>query len=472
MSTVEHAKTKTASHRWWPASTSTSPRFTSATRRCPTGRGPSLSEEASTCRRRCEMNIRRHDDDVAYWIVHYKTSDQGVTQRQELRRSSWVGSARRSLTAICGFPQALGGQTRIEQGYIVGAPELVIEIARSSRSYDLNEKKAEYARAGVREYVVVELDPDRVHWFILRDGRFRGFARRRDGIYRSEVFPGLVARRRCTLRRGPGSRDRSPGAGHPHTRARGLRGQADRGRRGEETAMSTVERAEPKTLLPPLVAGQHLDQPTFHERYEAMPPETRAELVGGVVYMPSPMRLDHGDTSRIVAGWFVHYQMEDTRGYGRGRCHGHARSSRRAAAGPLASNSGRAGGTDPRRRRRLPRRPARAGCRSRSLQPLVRLEPEEGRLRTGGRSRVRRCRAGTRSHPLVHPPPQTLPGFAARSRRDLSLGGLPGVVARCRGTLCRRSGPVDARFWIRAWRHPSTRPSRPSWPRLAQGRTT
>jgi len=71
--------------------------------------------------------------------------------------------------------------------------------------------------------------------------------------------------------------------------------------------MSTVERVKPKTL-PPLKHGEHLDQPTFHERYEAMPPETRAELVGGVVYMPSPMRRDHMDTSRLVAGWLDNYQ--------------------------------------------------------------------------------------------------------------------------------------------------------------------
>jgi hypothetical protein len=45
--------------------------------------------------------------------------------------------------------------------------------------------------------------------------------------------------------------------------------------------MSTVDRTQPKTLLKPLVAGQRLSQPTFHKRYEAMPPETRAELVGG-----------------------------------------------------------------------------------------------------------------------------------------------------------------------------------------------
>jgi Uma2 family endonuclease len=71
--------------------------------------------------------------------------------------------------------------------------------------------------------------------------------------------------------------------------------------------MSTVERLKPKTL-PPLEAGQELDQPTFHECYEAMPPETRAELVGGVVYMPSPMRGDHGRESRFVSGWLDRYE--------------------------------------------------------------------------------------------------------------------------------------------------------------------
>ena len=72
--------------------------------------------------------------------------------------------------------------------------------------------------------------------------------------------------------------------------------------------MSTIERARSKATVPPLVAGEHLDQPTFHERYEAMPPETRAELVGGVVYMPSPMLRDHGNESRVVAGWLANYQ--------------------------------------------------------------------------------------------------------------------------------------------------------------------
>jgi hypothetical protein len=74
---------------------------------------------------------------------------------------------------------------------ITGAPELVVEIARSSRHYDLNAKKADYERAGVVEYVVVALEPNRVHWFIRRGDRFEDWQPGPDRIYRSEVFPGL-----------------------------------------------------------------------------------------------------------------------------------------------------------------------------------------------------------------------------------------------------------------------------------------
>src|SRR5271163_3692225 len=81
--------------------------------------------------------------------------------------------------------------------------------------------------------------------------------------------------------------------------------------------MSTVDRAKPK-ILPPLVAGQRLDQPTFHERYEAMPDGTWAELVGGTVYMPSPVRNEHGEYDEDVALWTGLYKSY-TRGLRGGR---------------------------------------------------------------------------------------------------------------------------------------------------------
>src|SRR6266851_320525 len=59
--------------------------------------------------------------------------------------------------------------------------------------------------------------------------------------------------------------------------------------------------------LPHLEAGDHLDQATFHKRYEAMPSGFRAELVGGVVFVPSPRRSEHGEYHALVMGWLTHY---------------------------------------------------------------------------------------------------------------------------------------------------------------------
>lgn len=73
--------------------------------------------------------------------------------------------------------------------------------------------------------------------------------------------------------------------------------------------MATLTHTQPIVTLPPLEAGDHLDQPTFHERYEAMPPDFRAELIGGVVIVPSPLRVDHAEFHWIVNAWLSAYQI-------------------------------------------------------------------------------------------------------------------------------------------------------------------
>ena len=67
--------------------------------------------------------------------------------------------------------------------------------------------------------------------------------------------------------------------------------------------------AAPNTL----VEGQRLDQPTFHALYEAMPPGTRAELIDGVVSMPGPVGLAHGEEHVPVLIWLDYY-AENTPG--------------------------------------------------------------------------------------------------------------------------------------------------------------
>jgi hypothetical protein len=84
-----------------------------------------------------------------------------------------------------------GGQGWEEGEYVAGAPELVAETARSSRKIDLGGKRDDYERAGVKEYIVVALDSNEVHWHVRRDDKLVRINPDPDGIYRSEVFPGL-----------------------------------------------------------------------------------------------------------------------------------------------------------------------------------------------------------------------------------------------------------------------------------------
>jgi Uma2 family endonuclease len=60
--------------------------------------------------------------------------------------------------------------------------------------------------------------------------------------------------------------------------------------------------------VPPLQAFDHLDQPTFHKRYAAMPKSVRAELIGGVVHMASPVKPNHGDVHGELVTWLTLYK--------------------------------------------------------------------------------------------------------------------------------------------------------------------
>jgi Uma2 family endonuclease len=84
-----------------------------------------------------------------------------------------------------------GGQSYNQGKFVGGAPELVVEVAATSRAIDLGPKLADYERAGVLEYIVFALDPDEVFWQVRRGGRFVRVPPDADGFYRSECFPGL-----------------------------------------------------------------------------------------------------------------------------------------------------------------------------------------------------------------------------------------------------------------------------------------
>lgn len=83
-----------------------------------------------------------------------------------------------------------GGQSRTtHDDYIDGAPELVAEIAHSSRAIDLHAKYDDYARCGVREYLVLSLREPKLYWFDLQNDQER--QPDADQIIRVRSFPGL-----------------------------------------------------------------------------------------------------------------------------------------------------------------------------------------------------------------------------------------------------------------------------------------
>jgi Uma2 family endonuclease len=61
--------------------------------------------------------------------------------------------------------------------------------------------------------------------------------------------------------------------------------------------------------VPPLEAGDRLTRAEFELRYAAMPHLKKAELIGGVVYMPAAVRARrHGRPHSHLLGWLIHYE--------------------------------------------------------------------------------------------------------------------------------------------------------------------
>jgi Uma2 family endonuclease len=131
-----------------------------------------------------------HSANAVGWLSLYRFRTPGV---QVLDNAS---TALDELSEV--QPDALmrilperGGQSHNLGNIVGGAPELVVEVAHSSRAIDLGAKLVEYGRTGTLEYVVFTIDPDDVHWHVRQGDRLVRVPPDPDGLYRSRVFPGL-----------------------------------------------------------------------------------------------------------------------------------------------------------------------------------------------------------------------------------------------------------------------------------------
>ena len=129
---------------------------------------------------------------VMHWLGHYRLSRPGL-RCMDSTTLLLDGTVEVQPDAMLWRPVD-GGPYMNERGFIVGPPQLIVEVSASSASYDLHEKKEAYRRNGVREYVVWRVLDQAIDWFRLQDGEYVPIGPDADGIIESEQFPGLRLR--------------------------------------------------------------------------------------------------------------------------------------------------------------------------------------------------------------------------------------------------------------------------------------
>ena len=129
--------------------------------------------------------------DLLTWLGLYRLLTPGV----EGADNASVRIRPRNMPQPDGLLRILeshGGRSRVGDGDILeGAAELVAEVSVTTADHDLGAKREVYRRLGVQEYVVWRVEDRAVDWFVLREGVYVPLAPGPDGVFRSEVFPGL-----------------------------------------------------------------------------------------------------------------------------------------------------------------------------------------------------------------------------------------------------------------------------------------
>ncbi|MDR3632456.1 MAG: Uma2 family endonuclease [Isosphaeraceae bacterium] len=139
------------------------------------------------------LHHARNDAELSGCLFLYSAATPGTTSQNNATTILGVKSEPQPDSALL-IRNDYGGQSRDGEGeanFTFGAPELLVEVALSSRSIDLNGKLRDYERAGVREYVVYDLRERSLLAFERRGARLEHALHDSDGVWRSRAFPGL-----------------------------------------------------------------------------------------------------------------------------------------------------------------------------------------------------------------------------------------------------------------------------------------
>ncbi len=169
----------------------TRPEFENRYERMPPGANAELVEGIVHMQAPVHVQHGQPHSAIIGWLFAYQASTPGIqlcdntTLRLDADNEVQPDAMLRILPEY-------GGQSQTStDGFVEGPPELVVEIAASSASYDLHDKLNAYRRNGVCEYLVWKTFDQEVLWHVLQDGTYHVRPAGVDGLMKSLAFPGL-----------------------------------------------------------------------------------------------------------------------------------------------------------------------------------------------------------------------------------------------------------------------------------------
>lgn len=134
----------------------------------------------------------RPDNLVQTWLGVYAAHTPGVDCAANATLHLDADNVVQPDALLRVLPEHGGRCATDEDGYLRGAPELVVEIAASSASIDLRDKLRVYRRCGVAEYLVWRTVEGQFDWRRLVGDEYQLVTPDAQGRITSTSFPGLV----------------------------------------------------------------------------------------------------------------------------------------------------------------------------------------------------------------------------------------------------------------------------------------
>jgi len=135
------------------------------------------------------LRYRQHGlphSQIMIWLGNYAISTPGLeTANNTTVRLDFDNEPQPD--GLLRLEESVGGNSRIsEDDYLEGAPELIVEVASSSSSYDLHDKLQVYRRNGVREYLVWLVEDQEFRWYIWAEATYQQLSSDESGILKRQ----------------------------------------------------------------------------------------------------------------------------------------------------------------------------------------------------------------------------------------------------------------------------------------------